>query len=201
MEKLETVNYLLSLLGSSPVGDLETLHPDAEVCINRLNEASRTIQKKGWWFNQEYSYFLEPDATTKEIALPTFCLEATVTNWGGVIKRGLKLYDTVNHTYQFTNSLYVNMIVKLDWELLDENAQDTIKFFAGMQLMGADLEDSIKEAAQAKLYTDAMTDMKKTNLRVQRRNILGSPASLKARAGVRPYGLRSGSIDPTNPGG
>lgn len=201
MEKLKAVNYLLSLLGSPPVGDLESLHPDSETCVNRLEEADLSLQKKGWWFNQEYAYLLSPDETTQEIAVPLNTLEATITNRLGVVKRGDKLYDTINHTYQFTTDLYVNLVVKLDWTLLDENVQDTIKFFAGTQLMGADLEDSVKEASQARLYTDAMSDLKKTNLRVQRRNAILSPTGARLRAGVRPYGARSGSVDPYSPGG
>jgi len=187
MDRLETVNYLLGLLGSPPVSDLETLHPDAQVCKDRLDEADLTIQKKGWWFNTEYAYLLAPDETTSEIALPLNTLQAVVTSRQGVIKRGFKLYDVFAHTYQFTNSLYVNLRVQLDWDLLDEEVQDTIKFFAGTQLMGSDLEDSVKEASQARLYTDAFSDLKKTNLKIQRRNILLSPASVKLRAGVRPY--------------
>ena len=53
MEQLIAVNYLLSLIGSSPVGDLETLHPDAAIAKARLDEANKGLQEEGWWFNQD----------------------------------------------------------------------------------------------------------------------------------------------------
>ena len=200
MEKLEAVNYCMKMLGSPPVGDLESLHPSVTACITEVNTAKRTIQKEGWWFNKEYSHELIPD-TNGDINLPLFVLEATVTNQAGVVKRGQKLYDTVNNTYQFNQRLYVNYIVDLDWELLDETVQDTIQYFAAMMICENTLEDSLKANAQAKLYTKSLSDMKKTHLRTQRRNIINSPRSARARGRVRPYASRSSTRNPNIPGG
>ena len=201
MQQLEAVNYLLSLIGSPPVGDLETLHPDVQSCIDRLNEATATIQKEGWWFNTEYKWTFTPDSTTQELELPTFTLEADVTSRRAVVKRGTKLYDTLNHTYQFTTPLTANLIVQLNWDLLDLVVQDTIKFFAGVQLCEFDLEDAIKAQGQQKFYTKSLADMKKTHLRSQRRNIMATPATRFMRNGIRPYQSGGAGIDPTYPGG
>lgn len=201
MQKLKAVNYLLNLIGSPPVGDLETLHPDAQACIDRLEEADLTTQKAGWWFNTEYKWTFIPDATTSELVLPAMTLEANVTSRRGVIKRGSKLYDAINHTYQFQEPATANLVIQLDWDLLDETVQDTIKFFAGIQLCEIDLEDQIKANGQSKFYTKGLTDMKKTNLRAIRRNSLNTPTSRMLRAGVRPYRQAGAATDPTFAGG
>lgn len=200
MEKLDAVNYLLSLVGSSPVGDLESLHPVAATAESRLNAASTTVQKSGWWFNTEYKWTITPD-TTGELTLPLNTLEANVTSRAGVVKRGNKLYDVLNHTYVFTTPVTLNTIIKLDWDYLDETVQDTIKFFAGVQICEFDLEDAVKANGQTKFYTQGLADMKKTNLRVQRRTLLNTPASKALRAGVRPYRQAGSAQDPNYPGG
>ena len=201
MQKLQAVNYLLSLLGSPPVGDLESLHPHVALAITRLDEAASTVQESGWWFNTEYKHVLVPDTTTGELELPSFVLEATVTSRLSVVKRGSKLYDTVNNTYQFLEPATVNYIVELDWDLLSETVQNTIKFFAGVQICEFDLEDALKANGQTKFYTMKLADMKKTNLRVQRRNSLNTPTSARMKAGVRPYRVAGAAVDPTYPGG
>lgn len=201
MEKLEAVNYLLRILGSSPVGDLESLHPQVAIAVDRLNAANATLQKEGWWFNQEYHYVIEPDATSAELELPLHTLEANVVSRANVVKRGDKLYDTINHTYQFTTNVTVNLTFLLDWDLLDDVVQEAAQYFAGMLVCQIDLEDTIKENGQAKLFNSKLSNMKKTHLRTTRRNIMNSPATLAARARVRPYSSRSGSVNPLYPGG
>lgn len=202
MQELDAVNYLLNLMGSPPVGDIESLHPDVQSCVNHLRDADRTIQIRGWWFNRDYSVLLEPDETTKELTLPTDTLEMTATSQLGAVQRGTKVYDTCNNTYQFNNNLYVNYMRRVDWDWLDESVQDTIKFLAGKQLCSNDLEDEVKADAQSELFTAAIIQMKKTNLRVQRRNIFTTPRVLRAMHRVRPYRLQSaGGTNPTFPGG
>jgi len=201
MQKLQAVNYLLNIIGSPPVGDLETLHPGAQACVNRLDEATEEIQKSGWWFNTEYKWTFIPDATTAELELPTTTLEADVTSRRGVVKRGYKLYDVINHTYQFTVPATANLIVKLEWDYLDLTVQQTIKYFAAVLLCEIDLEDQIKANGQSKFYTKNLAEMKKTHLRSQRRNSLNTPTSRALRAGVRPYRQAGAAVDPTYPGG
>lgn len=201
MTELESVNYLLSLLGSSPVGDLATLHPDAEACKQRLDEANGTVQGEGWWFNEEYLYELTPDAVTKEIAVPVGTMEAQCTSHFNTVLRGSKLYDSANHTYQFNESRYVNLIIQLDWTLLPNVVTDAIRFHAGVLLCSIDLEDSKKASEQSEFANMAYMKMKKTDLRSRRRNIFLNQRVQRAQSGVRPYNFGNGGIDPTRPGG
>lgn len=203
IEKLEAVNYLLGLMGSPPVGDLvDSLHPDVSVCLNHLNEADRTIQIRGWWFNKDYYVELTPDATTKEISFPSDTLEVTATNRLGVVQRGVKAYDTLNNTYQFDANIFVNYIRRLDWDLLDESVQEACKFLAAKQLCSIDLEDDAKADTQEQMFTAAMIQMKKTDLRVKRRNIFTTPRVSRALYRVRPYkNTSAGGRNPYFPGG
>ena len=197
--ELEAVNYLLSVMNSSPVGDLETtLYPQVVAARAALSSASTSIQKTGWWFNQEYKFDLTPDETTKEIAIPLNILEVDVTSVNGIIKRGQKLYNAVQHTYQFDAPVTANMLLKLDFELLDEIVIDAIRYFAGIEIAEIEMEDSIKASKIEKFYVAALADMRKADLKVQRRNALRSPTSALIVQGAR---YRGRSVNPNFPGG
>lgn len=201
MQKLEAVNFLLNLMGSPPIGNLTSLHPDAQTCITKLEDADRTIQLKGWWFNTDYNVMLTPDATSKEIAIPSDTMKLIASSRLGVVQRGTKAYDTHNNTYQFDVPIYFNYVRRLHWEWLDESVQDAAKFMAGYQVCHDDLEDEIKADSQEQLMKMAMVQLKKDNLRVQRRNIHTSPRIARAMYRVRPYHFRNQGTNPLFPGG
>ena len=201
MTELESVNFLLNLMGSPPVTSLTSLHPDAQSCYTKLKDADRTIQIKGWWFNTDYNVLLTPDATSKELAVPSDTLKLIATSRLGVVQRGAKAYDTHNNTYQFDAPVYVNYVRRVTWDLLDETVQEAAKFLAGYQICTDDLEDDVKADNQKDLMQMAMIQLKKDNLRIQRRNVFTSPRVSRAQYRVRPYNFASGGRNPLYPGG
>jgi len=201
MQYLDAVNYQLALLGSPPVATVDELHPDVQSAITALTEANKAIQNKSWWFNTDYNVKMTPDATTKEITLGSSVYEVIATSRLGVIQRGTKLYDTYNNTYQFDIPVYINTVNRLDWDLLDESVQDTIKFRAAVHVCENDLEDFTKAETQKEFFQAAIIQMKKTNLKIQRRNIFTTPRVARAMYRVRPYALANGMRNPLYPGG
>lgn len=201
MQYLNAVNYLLKLTGNDSVADVESLQPDVQNAVARLAEASDLIQSEGWWFNTEYKWEITPDSATKEIAIPTTVKEASCTSRHGVVKRGLKAYDSINHTYQFDAPLTFTFVVLLDWSLLEDVVQYAIQFLAAALICANDLEDITKQREQEKFLAAKLSAMKKTNLRVQRRNIMLTPRVLQNRSRVRPYRETSGGTNPLYPGG
>lgn len=197
--ELEVINYLLGIQGSAPVADLvTTLHPHVVIAKNRWAEALTEIQKKAWWFNQEYKYVLNPDAVTKEIAIPLNVMQVDVTSTNGVVKRGSKLYNTVTHSYQFDYPITCNMLLKLEIEYLDEIVIDAMRYWAGILVAELDLEDSIKANTCSQFYATALSDMRKADLKAQQRNALNSPTSRRIVSQAR---YRGRSVDPSVPGG
>jgi hypothetical protein len=192
--ELDAVNYLLDVLGSTPVGDLETLHPDLASCQTKLKSSSRLIQGPGMWYNREIGKVLVPNETTKEIALQADYLKVNASPYNDfAIQRGLKLYDSFNHTYQFEGSVQADIIQELVWDELPPSVQDSIMYHAAMQVCNIDLEDSQKGMEQRALYTQVFTQVKAENTELQRRNILRSPQALKVRSRYK-RGTRGNNI-------
>jgi len=111
MTELDGVNLCLMAIGGAPVNALDTPgNKDASIARLTLNNTSREVQSKGWFFNHEYSYPLAADATTGKIALPSNCIAlATADEKYRVVERAGYLYDLDNRTNVFPLGTTVNV--------------------------------------------------------------------------------------------
>lgn len=126
---LEAVNQMLFAIGEAPVNAVEdTGLVDTSVALRTLQNVSREVQKDGWHWNTEEGYVL---ATSDEgfLWLPPNALKVDTTGVDAgldLVQRGNRLYDRVNHTYVFTKSVTVDMVVLLDFEECPEAARNYI---------------------------------------------------------------------------
>lgn len=111
MTELDGVNLCLMAIGGAPVNALDTPgNKDASIARLTLNNLSRKVQSKGWYFNQELSYPLTADSSTGKIALPANCIStATADEKYRVVERGGFLYDLDNRTDVFPAGTTVNV--------------------------------------------------------------------------------------------
>jgi len=112
--ELDAVNQILSSVGQAPVTTLDLQNPEVAIVLTTLREVNKQVQSEGWLFNQERHYVLTPDSTTKEIEYPTNALQIDThkeihRDDYDVVRRGKKLYDRYNHTYEFTKNLDVDI--------------------------------------------------------------------------------------------
>lgn len=126
--ELEAVNIMLSVIGESPISSLAagSAVADAVTAQQTLSEVNRAVQSKGWHFNTEKEFTLTPEAFTGEVRVPSNTLRVdTVTDDReiDVVLRGQRLYDRKNHTYSFTKSLKVDLVVLLPFEEIPETAR------------------------------------------------------------------------------
>jgi hypothetical protein len=108
--ELDAVNQILSSVGQAPVTTLDLQNPEVSIVLNTLREVNRQVQSEGWIYNTERGYELTPDTTTKEIAFPTNALSIDTNNDEykakyDPIRRDGKLYDRLNHTYQWNEAV------------------------------------------------------------------------------------------------
>ena len=128
--ELSAVNTILGAIGQSPVTTLGTVtsdvtntatelantfeNPEIALIYQILTECNSDIQNEGWSFNREDHVLFSPDATTKHIVIPTNVLRMDSENpedkTVDPIRRDGKLYDKVNHTYEWDDDVYLNVV-------------------------------------------------------------------------------------------
>lgn len=157
--ELEAVNEIIATIGESPINTLEGELPgDAVIARTLLHAVSRETQAPGCYFNTETSYPLVPDALTKEVRVPANTLRCDVSQahygcWN-VVNRGGRLYDKDNHTYQFDNTIYADLVLFLPFTELPEHARRYIIVRAGKRFQDQSVGSQIlHQFAQEDEYT------------------------------------------------
>ncbi len=124
--ELSAVNSILGSIGQSPVTTLGVVtdnngnevvntyaNPEIAFIYNILKEVNQDVQNEGWHFNKEYHVEVKPDANN-EIKIPSdylrYDLNADHFVQKDVVRRNGKLYDLVNHTYKFTDPLFLDIV-------------------------------------------------------------------------------------------
>lgn len=118
--ELDAVNQILSSVGQAPVTTLNLQNPEVAIVLNTLREVSRMVQAEGWTFNVERNYELTPDVITKEILFPTNALQIDTYRYQHYsdydpVRRNGKLYDRLNHTYQWDESIKADIVWYFDF--------------------------------------------------------------------------------------
>jgi hypothetical protein len=120
--ELSSVNSILAAIGQSPVTTLDFTNPEISYVYRLLMEANRDVQNEGWVFNREDHFPLTPQSDG-HIYLPENILrmdvyENEVYRTTDLVKRGNRLYDKLNHTFDFDpqKAIYFNIVWLWDFE-------------------------------------------------------------------------------------
>ena len=133
-EELPAINEILASVGQAPVTTLDQTNPDVAIAYDTLLNVSREVQSEGWIFNTEEFYELTPD-TNGEIVIPNNVLQidlhAEKDDQYEAIRRNGKLYEKINHTYDWTTltnweKVACDIVWFFDWVDLPRPIQDYI---------------------------------------------------------------------------
>lgn len=140
---LDAVNIVIANVGNGAVLTLEAvdLNSDAEDALKQVHNWSIQVQGAGWWFNTEVALLIDPVPSDDPdnpgaLMLPLGTLKVdTVYSSAGkdLVWRGRRLYDQVNHTYNIGESVYVDLVIGLDFEDLPQQARNYITIKAARQ--------------------------------------------------------------------
>jgi len=131
MTELEAVNFMLLSVGESPVNSLsETRSTNVHLARRTLHQVSRQTQSVGLICNSEeyYKFSLEPvGLDVFEIRIPSNILRIDASdNNLKIVRRGNKLYDRENHTYNFEEPMECDVVWFLPFEELPQVVRDYI---------------------------------------------------------------------------
>ena len=133
-QELPAVNEILASVGQAPVTTLDQTNPDVAIAYDTLINVSREVQAAGWTFNKEEFYELTPDANG-EVVIPNNVLQIDLhdekDNQYEAVRRNGKLYEKINHTYDWktlTNwdTVACDIVWLFDWVDLPRPIQDYI---------------------------------------------------------------------------
>jgi hypothetical protein len=115
--KLTAVNRILSNIGQSPTTTLVGGNPIVEMAELVLDEINTAVQSEGWVYNTEYAYPFKPN-TDNEILVPdnVLALDSKQLYNGFLVIRGGKLYDKASHSFEFTETIDLDVVWLFDFE-------------------------------------------------------------------------------------
>ena len=133
-QELPAVNEILASVGQAPVTTLDQTNPDVAIAYDTLLNVSREVQAEGWTLNTEEFYELTPDENG-EIVIANNILQIDLHNEKDSqyesVRRSGKLYEKINHTYDWktlTNwdKVACDIVWLFDWVDLPRPIQDYI---------------------------------------------------------------------------
>ncbi len=133
-QELPAVNEILASVGQAPVTTLDQTNPDVAIAYDTLLNVSREVQSEGWTFNTEEYYPMTPDANG-EIVIANNILQIDLhdekDNQYESVRRSGKLYEKINHTYDWTtltgwDTVRCDIVWFFDWVDLPRPIQDYI---------------------------------------------------------------------------
>ena len=136
--ELQAINEILAAVGQAPVTSIDLdqndnpTNPDVAMARETLQQVSKEVQSEGWSFNREFDYPIEPE-TDGCIRIPNNVLQMDLSTdkYGNLnkdsVRRDGKLYDKLNHTYDWGGkTVYCDITWLFAWEDLPRPIQDYI---------------------------------------------------------------------------
>ena len=126
--ELSAVNAILGSIGQSPISLIDFKNPEISFIYNLLKEVNQDVQNEGWTFNIEYHIKENVSTTDNKIIIQSDVIRIDNTDaWDKTrdfVRRkdssdGIwKLYDRVNHTFEYPDDdyFYVNKVRLLEFE-------------------------------------------------------------------------------------
>lgn len=175
--KLSAVNSMLFTIGESPVNTLSGgTVVDAVTAEQVLDDVSVEIQSEGWAFNEEKNFPLTRQAFQPYVFyVPDTALECDPSDKSSkIIKRGNRLYDLENHTFNFpeTTQIECDVIWLLPFEDLPETARRFITIRAARIFQAGTVGSEKLNSFSDRDEFQAQARFRKANARVRDKNLL-----------------------------
>lgn len=139
--KLEAINCMLQCIGQSPLATLEGTKSSFTIsALTLLDERTKSIQMKGWDFNTEENYILQPNVDGQiELAENILTVKVPTYYKNRYVVRNQKIYDKYKHTFTITEPLEVTIVFGLNFEELPEMVRNYIKMDAAYKFTKREL--------------------------------------------------------------
>lgn len=188
----DLINHILFVQNEETTADITSQNPAVLQAKYHLYAMNKEFQGRGWWFNKEYQRKLLPD-DQGIVFIPTETISFEVTP--GVlhtlsprgktryVKRGDKVYDSYEHTFNIGCSLCVDLVILLNVEDLPPAAAVYLKHLSGCTAFRASDGDLQVKRDMDRDRLDAYAALFAEELKVIGANALDSPGAQSLQMG------------------
>lgn len=120
MREIDAVNVTLEALGESRIIDINTSNPSAGLARVALTRTRRGVLSTGWWFNTIFRE-VTPTPNPGQIKVPWNQLSMYGRDGVKYGERDGHLYDLVEQTKVFKDTVQLKIIVDIEFEDLPEH--------------------------------------------------------------------------------
>ena len=179
---LDAVNVCLENIGEQPVDSLANEQiQDARIAERTILEVHKEGQTKGWSWNSEFSYPFLRNAKTGEIETPANVVQFSVNRYqynGRYQLRGTRVYDLLNRTYIFDESvkgIQADVIFLLAWDEVPEAYNRWVTIRAARIFSDRTLGSEALFKYTAKDEGDAQAELERVEMQQEAPNMLSGP--------------------------
>lgn len=161
--ELEVINSVLSVAGDNPIQSLSEDYQPVFIIRQMINNISRDMQIRNYWFNTEYNVTLKPNTITNKLILPFNLLsfEPCDTKY---VARGTSVYDREARTTDITEDVIADISVQLEFTELPQVARKYIQAMCRLQYNNEYFgETNAKQDLQREVF-DAQANLEKKNI-------------------------------------
>jgi hypothetical protein len=175
--EIEVINSVLSVAGDNPIQTLNEEYQPVFIIRQMLNNISRDMQIKNYWFNTEYCVDLESNTETDKIILPFNVLnfEPKDTKY---VARGLTVYDREARTSTITETIVADISVMLEFDELPQVARKYIQSMCRQQYNNEYHGDTTLNAGLTEEVSNAKSDLDKAHIENEDINIFSNARSI-----------------------
>lgn len=168
---LTVVNRMLATMGEAPLNALTDPHTFRGACLAKLENRNSTVQTPGWWFNREL-LTLSPNIGDSKIYLPGDVVNVMIPGRLDIVQRGRVLYNTVQGTNLFDESVDAQVIRILPFEDLSDIVAEYIAATAVLEFQTDFDGDSNKMRTLQTIAADATRNFNSEATRQTRYNMI-----------------------------
>lgn len=175
-DRLDVVNSCIATMGEASINTLEEYHPYRDTALNYLQQANRSAQKRGWWFNEE-QLVLVPDVSGY-LYVPQDALGVRILDCDTAAQRGKRLYNTRRNNYEWDRDVTVSVVRLIEFEQLPFVVADYVAAHTVLRFQREFDGDRQRTSELALEVQAARLDLVAEDTRQRRPNLLLTPSNL-----------------------
>lgn len=181
--ELDAVNSMLATIGERPVNSLDGVNRvDVIMAQQHIKRTSRTVQTRGWWFNLEAEVLITPSVPAGQYLLPGALLKVVVSEKSRtsdtrhlVYRAGKLFHRRTRQDSGFTDDLYLDMTVFLDYEELPESARAYIYRRATIDFQASSMASVVLHQMTEQMALDSWVELLREELEFEQYNLQYGP--------------------------